>query len=174
MTSPLPCPCVPRDPLIRPLLPVPCPSLRACSEALRLIRSFRFDFPGPLVFSLFRSAQLSRRSRSNPGRAFEGCSWLLSADVNLTPERSVILLSSPLARPHPLMLLLLARQQLLLPRLGLSSSSARAITAVLSSIERRRHSLRHFQRCMRWDDSQRREERQDTVVGVSSVRAARQ
>jgi hypothetical protein len=71
------------------------------------------------------------------------------------------------------MLLLLARQQLLLPRLGLSSL-ARAITAVLSSVERRRHSLRYFQRCMRWDDSERREERQDTVVGVSSVRAARQ
>jgi hypothetical protein len=55
--------------------------------------------PGSLVFSLYRSAQL-RRSNIEPRR---GCSWR-SAGASLTPERSVILLSSPLARPHPLLL----------------------------------------------------------------------
>jgi hypothetical protein len=99
--------------------------------------------PGSLVFSLYRSAQL-RRSNIEPRR---GCSWR-SVGASLTPERSVILLSSPLARPHPL---LLARQQLS----SQSSASAMTVTTILSSIKRLRLSLRPFQWCMRWNDSRR-------------------
>jgi hypothetical protein len=105
--------------------------------------------PGSLVFSLYRSAQLTELRRSNiePRR---GCSWR-SAGASLTPERSVILLSSPLARPHPL--LLLARQQL--SSQSMSSASAMTVTTILSSIKRLRLSLRPFQWCMRWNDSRR-------------------
>lgn len=139
MTSPLPAYLL-SIPSIRPLLPVPCSSLRSCCALLsftfRLIVWLRF--PGSLRLSLFSSG-LRIQSRAR-------CSWL-SAGVILAPERSVI--------PQ-----LLPRQQL-----STTSSSASAATTAVLSFEGLLHSLSHFQRCMHWADSQQRRRMESDAPG---------
>jgi hypothetical protein len=138
------------DPLAFPFVPInpthPATSPRtllfpACVAAhyYRLPSTHRFASLPRLASRLAYSEnpQLRPWNRRIPS-AF--APWL-SADVILPPERSVIPQQLP-------------RQQASSP-----GPSASAATAILSSLEKGLlllHSLRHLQRCMRWDDSQRR------------------